>query len=86
MPSKAITSGPLSRASGHALWPRKAYDRGMVNRTRISSAIVLGLFGLLSLPPMLSGCKSHTPMAAAAAATTVAANTVAATTVASAAG
>jgi protein SCO1/2 len=41
----------------------------MVNRTRISSAIVLGLFGLLSLPPMLSGCKSHTPMAAAAAAT-----------------
>jgi protein SCO1 len=41
----------------------------MVNRTRISSAIVLGLFGLLSLPPILSGCKSHTPMAAVAAAT-----------------
>src|SRR6202044_3946267 len=41
----------------------------MVNRMRVSSAIVLGLLGLLSLPPMLSGCKSHTPMAVAAAAT-----------------
>src|SRR5271167_112051 len=58
-----------SRRFRHALWPHKAYHLGMVNRTRISSAIVLGLFGLLFLPPMLSGCKSHTPMAAAAAAT-----------------
>jgi protein SCO1 len=41
----------------------------MLNRARIPAAIVLGLLGLVSLPPLLSGCKTPVPMASAAAVT-----------------
>jgi protein SCO1 len=41
----------------------------MVNRARLSSAILLGLFGLLPLLSILSGCKTPVPMASTPAAT-----------------
>jgi len=60
-----------------ALWRRKAYHLDMMNRSESimlqrapqKLVLLLGLLGPLSLLPLLTGCKTPVPMAAAPAAT-----------------